>query len=177
MVVNIWFLYSILSKYDYLLPFNCQFTTGYFVRYSDQSQISTDVWQLHSRVTASSLTGTKTNQPSDTPYRLQKCLQLVFNPVSSLFLSSLLLISFIILLFLLLSTSACPVWLMPVPGDHLSRRHLDHHWLHSGGLHHVGLRWLLLYWGEPQHGGPARIPSQQQLHGLPERCECRCDYC
>lgn len=57
-------------------------------------------------------------------------------------------------------------------GDDLGGWDSHHYRLHSGGLHHAGLRWSLLHRGQPKHGGPARLPSQQQLHGLSERCEC-----
>lgn len=61
---------------------------------------------------------------------------------------------------------------MAPPGDDLGGRDSHHHRLHSGGLHHAGLRWSLLHRREPKHSRPARLPGQQQLHGLPERCEC-----
>lgn len=55
------------------------------------------------------------------------------------------------------------------PGDHIGGWYTDHHRLHPGGLHHAGLRWLLLHRREPQHGRPAGIARQQQLHGMPQR--------
>lgn len=79
-----------------------------------------------------------------------------------------------------LRISACvhvcvfPLTLVPLVaslGNNPGRRDPHHHRLHSGGLHHAGLWRSLLHRGKSEHSGPARLPSQQQLHGLSERCE------
>lgn len=66
----------------------------------------------------------------------------------------------------------CPHTASPL-GDDLGGRDSHHHRLHSGWLHHAGLGWSLLHRWQPKHSWPARLPGQQQLHGLSERCE----YC